>query len=231
MRHTHIDNAGYRRDGCSSLQGDTNFVSEKSEDSKTKTCWKRGKSYIRAQTANWLWLLHVTQVTILSDQSVLCSVLTTPVTNSSACLEPQTRWYQKKNQVPGTIHNGKPNKCEWVELSRTTRWNYKESLWYGFDLNFDLQNANWEVSFLSKVSEKAPKNPGFFFLFLLSVLSLMQLKQVETLEKRVTQAYTSTPKIKRNSFLTGKSLLLISELLGEKLWTGNMTIYQSCSIE
>lgn len=33
-----------------------------------------GKSYIRAQMARWLWLLHIMQVIIHSDQSVGCSV-------------------------------------------------------------------------------------------------------------------------------------------------------------
>ncbi len=56
----------------------------------------------------------------LSDQSVVCSVLTSPFSIGSVCLEPWPRWYQKQYQVPGTIHIGKPkeNGTNRVESSR-----------------------------------------------------------------------------------------------------------------
>ncbi len=60
----------------------------------------------------------------LSDQSVVCSVLTSPFSTGSAHLQPRPRWYQKKYQVPGTIYNGKSkkNNSKRAEPSRTMQW-------------------------------------------------------------------------------------------------------------
>ncbi len=75
---------------------------------------------------NGRFVQDVTQVTvlatILSDQSVVCSVLTPPFSIGSARLEPWPRWYQ----VPGITHNFSQrktkNKSSWVEPCCTMQW-------------------------------------------------------------------------------------------------------------
>ena len=59
------------------------------------------------RSLTWLRMSRVTLVLILSDQSVVCSVLTPLSSIGSARSEPRPRWYQKK--VPGTIHYF----CKW----------------------------------------------------------------------------------------------------------------------
>ncbi len=66
-------------------------------------------------------------VTILSDQSVVCSVLILPCSIISAHLEPWPIWYQKKYQVPSTtLANGKPKESgsKRVEAWRTIQWKW-----------------------------------------------------------------------------------------------------------
>lgn len=59
----------------------------------------------------------VAQVTILSDQSVVCSVFTPCFSIGSACLVSWWKWYQKKYQGPDTFHNF----CQWKPKEEVSR--------------------------------------------------------------------------------------------------------------
>ncbi len=72
--------------------------------------WFESSGSVVSRVAN-----SVTQVVILSSQSVISRVYTSHCVNGTVRLEPQPRWYWKKYQVPGTVPSEKKQK----QLNRT----------------------------------------------------------------------------------------------------------------
>ncbi len=67
--------------------------------------WFESSGSVVSRVAN-----SVTQVVILSSQSVISRVYTSHCVNGTVRLEPQPRWYWKKYQVPGTVPSEKKTK-------------------------------------------------------------------------------------------------------------------------
>lgn len=93
---------------------------------------------------------RVLLVTILSDRSVVCSLLTPPSSIGSACLELQLRLYQK---VSFTIHDFGlwKTKQERVKLSCTVQWK-RGILYVSLPAWLSVRSeTHWELENMSKI--------------------------------------------------------------------------------